>query len=191
MPRGSATSSADKFERIFNLSGAIVPVFTPFTTFSSINCAQIERYYYKLANVGVDDSTDWQGYVSGVFILGTTGEGYSLTCNEKIEVTREWIRVRDAHSAAIESGESSRRKELAVMVVVSATCSADVITLAQECARMGVDAIAVQPPLYYRGRGEDDVVRMIGTLVNHLPDMPALYYHIPSFTGNWRKSTHL
>ena len=110
--------------------------------------------------------------VDGVYVIGTTGEGYSLTNDERIQIMKKWRE------------EIKQQKSDMMMVVnITSTCTKEMIELAKECEKYEVDAIAVLPPAYYKLqtiKGMVDYLKLIG---NAAPNTPLLYYHIPLFNG--------
>ena len=65
------------------LTGLIAAVHTPMHEDGSIWIEQVEQQFTHLVKSGV----------SGVFVAGTTGEGLSLTVEERMAVTGRWIDV--------------------------------------------------------------------------------------------------
>src|SRR5438105_2219308 len=63
------------------LNGLVAAPFTAFHPNGSLNVSAIEAQAAALARNGVN----------GAFICGTTGEGLSLTANERLQVTEAWM----------------------------------------------------------------------------------------------------
>ncbi|CAG2175022.1 unnamed protein product [Oppiella nova] len=70
------TTLEQKRQKLLQFSGAMAAPFTPFDDKGEVNVSQIPKYLTYL----VDNKVD------GLYICGTTGEGYSLTNDEKIAI---------------------------------------------------------------------------------------------------------
>ena len=110
--------------------------------------------------------------VDGVYVAGTTGEGLSLTCQERIALAREWM-----------SQIEKQNSRMLMIMNVTSTCLNEALECARECEKIGVDGIAVLPPLYYKATQVNQLVNYVKLISNSAPKTPILYYHIPSFTG--------
>lgn len=137
----------------------IAAPFTPFHDDGSLDLDAVPRQVERLRADGV----------SGAFVCGTTGEGASLTLAERRQVAQRW---RDL------AGE-----ELAIIVHVGATSAYDARSLAEHAASIGANAIAAVGPYYHRPGSVADLVAFCGFVAAGAPDVPFLYYHIPSMTG--------
>ena len=65
------------------LTGLIAAPFTAMRVDGSLNLDMIQRQAGALA----------EGRVSGAFICGTTGEGFALTTDERLQVAEQWVAV--------------------------------------------------------------------------------------------------
>ncbi|MCH2143900.1 MAG: dihydrodipicolinate synthase family protein [Phycisphaerales bacterium] len=104
----------------------------------------------------------------GVFICGSTGEGHSLTREERQELAEAWSSVVD--------------QELRLIVHVGCNALPDARALAEHAGSVGASAISCQAPCYERPRTVDELVRFIVEVAGAAPDLPFYYYDIPSFT---------
>ena len=68
-----------KFEKI---TGFINAPFTPFNKENELNLSMIKPYAELLSRAGL----------KGVFINGSSGEGYMLTREERVALAEEWIK---------------------------------------------------------------------------------------------------
>ena len=108
-----------------SFSGVIPPVVTPMLTPDQLDVPAVERIVEHLI----------AGGVSGVFVLGTTGEGPSLTQKmryEMVEVTCKAVAGR-----------------IPVFVGVTETCLAESIALAKHAAACQATAIVAAAPFYF------------------------------------------
>lgn len=145
-----------KFEKI---SGLINAPFTPFDKNGEVNLQPIEVYAKMLQNNGIQ----------GVFINGSSGEGYMLTEEERMILAEEWMRVSP--------------KDFKVIVHVGSTCvkqSNKLAAHAQEIGAFGVGAMA--SPFPKAGRVEE-LVKYCEEIACGAPDLPFYFYHIPALSG--------
>lgn len=107
--------------------------------------------------------------VDGVFACGTTGEGPLLDDAERIAVAR----------AAVAAAAG---RVITVAQVGGVTTGATV-ELARSMATVGVDALAVLAPYFYK-HGPDSLITHFAEVARAVPDLPVLLYNIPQNTGN-------
>lgn len=145
-----------KFEKI---QGLIDAPFTPMDAQGNINLDPIPAYAAMLKKNGL----------KGVFINGSSGEGYMLTDEERMALAEEWVK------AAPEGFK--------VIVHVGSCCARSSRKLAEHAARIGAWGIgAMAPPFPKIGRVEE-LVKYIETIAAGAPELPFYYYHIPAFNG--------
>ena len=72
--------------------GLIAAPFTPFNADRSVNLDAIPGYARFLRENGV----------SAAFVCGTTGEGLSLTLDERLAVAEKWTQATDARLPVID-----------------------------------------------------------------------------------------
>lgn len=104
--------------------------------------------------------------VNGLFVLGTTGEGPSLSQRLKREVISECCAVAQG-----------RAPVLAGLLEASTD---DALRLADHAADAGAAALVLTPPFYYT-IGQEAVIRYAERLIPQLP-LPVYLYNIPVFT---------
>jgi len=139
--------------------GLIAAPFTPFHPDRSINLDVIPAYARLLRDNGV----------SAAFVCGTTGEGLSLTQQERMRVAEAWMKVADAR--------------LRVIVHVGHNCLADAQELTRHAAKIGAAAVGAFAPSFFRPRDNDELVDWCAELAGAAPGIPFYYYNIPSMTG--------
>jgi N-acetylneuraminate lyase len=144
-----------------HLKGLIAAPFTPMDADGNLNLSVIADYYLFLKHNGV----------SGAFICGTTGEGVSLTLEEKKAVCNTW-------SKAI-----SQDKDFKVILFVGGTCIEDCRELAVYARDQGLYAISFTPPFYFKPTNIDILTDCCKEIADAVPEMPFYFYHIPSLTG--------
>jgi 4-hydroxy-tetrahydrodipicolinate synthase len=104
------------------------------------------------------------GGVHGVFLLGTTGEGPSLSHRLQRQFVEEAVRCIEGR--------------VPVLVGITDTSVEESLTLARLCADEGVDAVVLAAP-YYFPMHQADLVRYVQDLLDELP-LPLVLYNMPS-----------
>src|SRR6478672_5426601 len=110
----------------FELSGLIAAPFTPFTNDGELNLAVVEKQAERLVAAGV----------KGAFVCGTTGEGLSMTCDQRMRVAQRWAEI-----CGVGSG-------LKLIVHVGHNCQADAVALVAHARRVGAHAVSGLPPFF-------------------------------------------
>lgn len=141
------------------LTGLIAAPFTPMDKEGNINLEIIQNYADFLVNSGV----------SGAFVCGTTGEGASLSADEKRAVIDEWIRC---------SGQ-----RLKIIAHVGGTCQAECADMAAHASQRGADAVAAMAPFFFKPETAEDLLHFLKPVAEAASGLPFYYYHIPSMTG--------
>ena len=144
------------FEKIHGLIDA---PFTPFYENGEVNYEPIPAYAALLARNGL----------KGVFINGSSGEGYMLTEEERMKLAEEWVKAVPA--------------DFKVIVHVSSTCVKSSRRLAEHAQAIGAWGIgAMAPPFPKVGRIEE-LVKYCEEIACGAPELPFYFYHIPAFNG--------
>lgn len=142
-----------------HLSGLIAAPHTPFRPDGAVAFDVIARQAQLLAH----------NRVAGAFICGTTGEGPSLTSEERRQIAEAWI--------------AARPEGLSVIVHVGHLCLAEARALATHAQRIGADAIATVAPSFFKPAGQNELVAWCAQVAAAAPQLPFYYYTIPSMTG--------
>lgn len=106
------------------------------------------------------------GGVSGLFILGTTGEGPSLSYRLRRELIERVCR------------QVNRR--VSVLVGISDTAFVESVNIARCAADFGATAVVAAPP-YYMPEGQPELQEWLDHLVPELP-LPLFLYNMPPLT---------
>jgi len=139
--------------------GLIDAPFTPFKADGEVNYAPIPAYAKMLNKNGL----------RGVFINGSSGEGYMLTDDERKQLAEAWM-------AAAPTG-------FKVIVHVGSCCVKASRALAEHAQAIGAWGIgAMAPPFPHIGRIEE-LVAYCEDIAAGAPNMPFYFYHIPAFNG--------
>jgi N-acetylneuraminate lyase len=143
------------------LEGLIAAPFTPMHADGSINLDIIPAYYRFLKG----------NKVTGAFICGSTGEGVSMTTEEKKEVATAW--------SVATRGDA----DFKVMLFLGGTSIADCKDLALHAKDIGLYAISFTAPFYFKPANVVMLAKACAEIAAVVPDMPFYYYHIPVLTG--------
>ncbi|CAH0728572.1 unnamed protein product, partial [Brenthis ino] len=146
-------------EVVFTARGLCPPVFTPLNEDYSVNYEAIAPYAKFLADNGI----------KSVLVGGTTGEHMSLSVADRKKIVDEWVK----------EGKSIG---LHIMVQVGGAPLADVLDLARYCSEVGVDSLLTLPELYFKPQTASELVSYVELIANVAPNLPVLYYHIPSMS---------
>ncbi|MCM1109570.1 MAG: dihydrodipicolinate synthase family protein [Clostridium sp.] len=139
--------------------GLIDAPFTPFYENGEVNYEPIPAYARMLQKNGL----------KGVFINGSSGEGYMLTDDERKKLAETWVQ------AAPEGFK--------VIVHVGSCCVKSSRALAEHAASIGAWGIgAMAPPFPKVGRVEE-LVKYCEEIAAGASELPFYFYHIPAFNG--------
>ena len=138
------------------LTGVVPPMVTPLRARDELDVAGVERLIEHIL----------AGGVSGLFILGTTGEGPSLS----YRLRRELITLACRQV----------RGRVPVLVGITDTAFVESVNLARHAADAGVDALVLAPP-YYLPPGQPELQEYLEHLVAELP-LPLFLYNMPGLT---------
>ncbi len=138
----------------------IAAPFTPMFPDGSVHAEKIPAYHELLV----------ANRIAGAFINGSTGEGVSMTLEEKKLVTRAWANA------------SKKNQDLKIINLVGGNSLHECIELAQYSRQQGIDAISVLPPFYFKPVNVKQLARFVAEIGSAVPELPVYYYHIPVLT---------
>jgi N-acetylneuraminate lyase len=143
------------------IEGLIAAPFAPLDKKGRVIYDRIPAYFDILS----------KNRIAGAFINGSTGEGVSLTQMEKAKITEMWV------------AQKSKNKELKIINLVGGTSYIECIETAQMSAEVGVDAIAILAPYYFKPGNAAQLAEFIAKIAETVPQIPVFFYHIPVLTG--------
>ncbi|KAG8187864.1 hypothetical protein JTE90_002410 [Oedothorax gibbosus] len=149
-----------KLATIQSFKGLIAAPFTAFKPNGELNGDIFPKYVDHLVSHGV----------TGVFVNGTTGEGLSLTVEERKLVAEGWV-------------AAAKNKLELVIIQVGANCVKDAQELSKHAEKIGATGIASLPPLFYKYQTHDHLIAYFKKLADVAPTLPLMLYHIPSYSG--------
>ena len=141
------------------LTGLIAAPFTAMHADGSLNLPLVEQQAKSLV----------ENRVNGAFICGTTGEGMSLSTNERLQVVEKWMAVAP--------------RQLRVIVHVGHNAIGDCCTLAAHAEKIRAHAFATLGPTFFLVSTVDRLVDYCAEIAGAAPTLPFYYYHIPVLTG--------
>ena len=141
------------------IKGLIDAPFTPMLANGDVNPDPIPAYAAMLAKNGL----------KGVFINGSSGEGYMLTPEERMLLAEKWIQAAPAG--------------FKVIVHVGSCCLRESVHLAAHAAEIGAWGIGAMAPPFPKIARIEELVAYCETIAAAAPGLPFYYYHIPAFNG--------
>jgi dihydrodipicolinate synthase/N-acetylneuraminate lyase len=143
-------------DRIKRLRGVITPLVTPLKDMDELDVGGLERLVEHVLGGGV----------SGIFVLGTTGEFSGLSYRLRAELIERVCRqVSD---------------RVPVLVGITDTSITESINLAEKAAGYGAMAVVAAPP-YYFPTGQPELIEYFGKLVSRV-SLPVFLYNMPLHT---------
>ncbi len=131
-------------------------MITPLTGRDTLDLAGLERLVERLITGGV----------SGLFILGTTGEAPSLSYRLRRELIEHTCRLVN--------------RRIPVLVGITDTSLVESAHLARHGADCGADAVVTSAPFYFPA-GQPELREFIEELLPELP-LPLMLYNMPALT---------
>ena len=138
------------------LCGIVPPMVTPLKDRDTLDLRGLERLVEHILSGGVQ----------GLFILGTTGEGPSVSYRLRCELIE---RVCDQVGSRVP-----------VLVGVTDTAFVESVNLAGIAADEGAAAVVLAPPCYFPA-GQSELLEYLEHIVAELP-LPVFLYNMPSHT---------
>jgi N-acetylneuraminate lyase len=142
------------------LTGLIAATYSPMHADGSLNLDAIPKMVDHLTQCGV----------SGIYIGGSTGEGMSLTGEERRELAEAYV--------------DAARGRLRTIVQVGHNSLAEARQLACHAQQIGADVISATVPSYYKITSVHSLIDCVREVAAGAPDLPFYYYHIPALTGS-------
>lgn len=140
------------------IKGIIPPIITPMHEDESVNYEELRNQTERLIESGVH----------GIFALGTNGEGYILTRDEKKKV--------------LETVIDQVNGRIPVYAGTGCISTRETLELSREAKAIGADVLSVITPSF-AAAGQEELYIHYETLAKSV-DMPIVMYNIPARTGN-------
>ena len=141
------------------IRGLLPAVFTPMRADGALNLDQVKPIAAQL----IDEQ------VGGFYVCGSTGEGPSLSREERTAVAEAYINAAAGRAP--------------VIVQVGHTSIAEAQLLAAHAQQHGAAAISATPPNYFKPASLDILIDCLAEIAAAAPGLPFYYYHIPRMTA--------
>ena len=142
------------------INGLIAAVHTPMHEDKSLNLNMIEKQYLNLRT----------NKIKGAFLCGTTGEGMSLTLNERFKIAEKWRDIVD--------------EKFKLIIHVGHDCLEESKILAAHAENeIAADAISTIGPNYFKPIDVHALISYCLEMASSAPNTPFYYYHMPSING--------
>lgn len=141
------------------INGLIAAPMTAFNANGSTNLNAIPAYAKFLQSDGV----------AGVFVNGTTGEGFSLIVEERTAIAEEWVKAAT--------------NDFKVIIHVSHTSPVESQEMAAHAERIGAYGIGEMAPIFFKPGSVEQLTDCCAATAATAPSLPYYYYHMPSMSG--------
>lgn len=143
---------------MFEAKGLITPVVTALTEDEKFNPGVYAEFIDHLITAGVD----------GIFPLGTNGEFYAFSMEEKLEIIRTAVRAVNGR--------------VPVYAGTGCVTTKETIEFSKKAADLGVSCLSVITP-YFVAASQDEIYEHFSAVAEAV-DLPILLYNIPARAGN-------
>ncbi len=141
------------------LKGLIAAPFTPLDNKGELALEKIDTLVQLYENNGVN----------GVFVAGSTGEGVSLSHEEKKVLLTYWAKAKG--------------KRIKALFMLGGTCLKELQELAILAQQHRLDGISILCPYYFKPASVTQLVAFCKEVADAAPKLSFYYYHIPALTG--------
>lgn len=140
------------------VKGIIAAMVTSMHDDESLNMEEIKNQVNRQIAAGVD----------GVFCLGTNGEAYILSEDEKLRIIETVVKTADGR--------------VPVYAGTGMPGTADTIRLSRKAKELGADVLSVISP-YFAAISQEEIYNHYAELASCV-DLPIVMYNMPARTGN-------
>lgn len=140
------------------IKGLIAATFTPLKSDGSLNLSAVEPIVEHLLRNRID----------GLYVCGSTGEGPSLSSEERKAVAQAYIEAVAGR--------------VPVIVQVGHNSLVEARDLAHHAQASGADAISAVPPSYFKPGSLEVLIACLQEITSAAPELPFFYYHIPQLS---------
>jgi N-acetylneuraminate lyase len=141
------------------LTGLVAGVYTPMHADGSLHLERVGDVVEHLVREGA----------AGIYAVGSTGEGPSLTNRERRAVAKAYVEAAGAR--------------LPVIVQVGHNSVEEARRLAAHAQRIGAFGVSASSPTYFKPDSVEALVECMARVAGGAPDLPFYYYHVPDLTG--------
>lgn len=151
--------AAVTFSTTKRLRGLVAATFTPFDARGEVDLDRVPALVEHALRQGI----------AGLYVCGSTGQGLSLSSDERRRVTEAFV--------------AAAAGRLPVIVQVGHESVVEARGLAAHAAACGADAISALAPVYFKPRTPDALLATLEEIASAAPDSPFYYYFIPELSG--------
>lgn len=108
--------------------------------------------------------------VTGLYVCGSTGEGMSLSGDDRRRVAEAYV--------------TATAGRVPVIIQVGHNSLHEARDLAAHAQKIGADVISATCPSYFKVTTVTGLVDSMAELASGAPELPFYYYHIPTLTGS-------
>lgn len=144
---------------MFDLKGIIPPLVTPFDETGAVRYDYFEQNFEKYLRAGVQ----------GCLVVGSSGESVYLERAEKLKL--------------IQCARERVPKSMTLLAGTGVESTQATIELTKEAAGLGIDAVLVRNPFYFKNQMTFDVYFRHFVAVADASPVPVILYNVPMFTG--------
>jgi N-acetylneuraminate lyase len=141
------------------IEGMVAAVYTPMNESGSLNLKVVPDIVNRLI----------RQEVKGIFVCGTTGEGTSLSSEERKILAEAFV--------------TAAGKRILVLVHVGHNSIIEAKGLAAHAQKIGADYISSLPPMYFKINSIPVLVNCLAEIASAAPELPFYYYNIPVLSG--------
>lgn len=141
------------------LDGLVAATYTPMHDDGRLRVEQVVPMVEWLLASGV----------AGLYVCGSTGEGMSLTGEERRTVAEAYVKATAGRAP--------------VIVQVGHNSIVEARQLAASAHEVGADVVSATCPSYYKIDTVEGLVDCMAEVAQGAPELPFYYYHIPTLTG--------
>lgn len=142
------------------LNGLIAATYTPLDAQGGLNLDAVPPLVEHVLASGV----------SGLYVCGSTGEGMSLSSDERKAVAQAYVKAAGGR--------------VPVIIQVGHNSLAEARQLAEHASVIGADMISATCPSYFKVADVETLLDCMAELASGAPSLPFYYYHIPALTGS-------
>lgn len=142
------------------LHGLIAAAVTPLRDNGSLDLDRVAPITDQLIESGV----------SGLYVCGSTGEGMSLSTDERKGVAKAYVDAADGR--------------VPLIVHIGHNSLTEARRLSAHASDIGADIISATCPSYFKVSSVDNLIDCMAEIAGGAPELPFYYYHIPALTGS-------
>jgi 4-hydroxy-tetrahydrodipicolinate synthase len=143
---------------MFKPKGIITPIVTAMAEDETINEKELRVQVNRQISCGIN----------GIFALGTNGECYALTVEEKLDVIKIVV--------------DETKGRVPVYAGTGCVSTRETIWLSRRAKELGVDVLSIVSP-YFVAVSQEDIYRHYSKIAESV-DLPIVLYNLPARTGN-------